>query len=44
MPGFEYIGRELFGNRYRLMFRRGALVVWIDVDPRTGQIIGKSGF
>ena len=44
MPGFDYIGPELVGNRYRLKFMRGAQVVWIDVDPRTGQIIGKSGF
>ena len=44
MPGFDYIGPELVGDRYRLKFMRGAQVVWIDVDPRTGQIIGKSGF
>ena len=44
MRGFDYIGPELIGNRYRLKFMRGAQVVWIDVDPRTGQIIGKSGF
>jgi hypothetical protein len=44
MRGFDYIGPELVGNRYRLKFMRGAQVVWIDVDPRTGEIIGKSGF
>ena len=44
MRGFDYIGPELIGNRYRLKFMRGARVVWIDVDPRTGEIIGKSGF
>jgi uncharacterized membrane protein YkoI len=45
MRGFDYIGQELIrGETYRLKFMRGAQVVWIDVDARTGQIIGKSGF
>jgi uncharacterized membrane protein YkoI len=46
MRGFEYLGPELNreADRYRLKFMRGGQVVWIDVDARTGQIIGKSGF
>ena len=43
MRGFDYIGPELIGDRYRLKFMRGPQVVWIDVEPRTGEIIGKSG-
>jgi len=45
MPGFVYLGPELAeGGRYRLKFMRGARVVWIDVDPRTGEVVAKSGF
>jgi uncharacterized membrane protein YkoI len=45
MRGFDYLGPELDAGaaRYRLKFMRGAQVVWIDVDGRTGQIIGHSG-
>ena len=45
LPGFDYLGPELIpGDRYRLKFMRGGQVVWIDVDARTGRVIGKSGF
>jgi hypothetical protein len=45
MRGFDYLGPELLpGDRYRLKFMRGGQVVWIDVDARSGQIVGKSGF
>jgi uncharacterized membrane protein YkoI len=45
MRGFDYIGQELIrGEIYRLKFMRGPQVVWIDVDARTGQVVGKSGF
>jgi hypothetical protein len=46
MPGFDYLGPELSpgGDRYRLKFMRAAQVVWIDVDARTGEVIGRSGF
>ena len=45
MRGFAYLGPELApGGRYRLKFMRGAQVVWIDVDARTGEVVGKSGF
>jgi hypothetical protein len=45
MRGFSYLGPELdIGTgRYRLKFMRGPQVIWIDVDGRTGQIIGHSG-
>jgi hypothetical protein len=46
MPGFNYLGPELDSGaaRYRLKFMRGPQVVWVDVDARTGEIIGRSGF
>jgi uncharacterized membrane protein YkoI len=46
MRGFTYLGPELDADsgRYRLKFLKGPQLVWIDVDARTGTIIGKSGF
>ncbi|HEY0043642.1 MAG TPA: PepSY domain-containing protein [Allosphingosinicella sp.] len=46
MRGFGYLGPELDpgSGRYRLKFIRGGQVVWIDVDARTGEVVGKSGF
>lgn len=46
MGGFHYLGPEFDpgAGRYRLKFMRGAQVVWIDVDARSGEIVGKSGF
>jgi hypothetical protein len=46
MRGFDYLGPEYYAEigRYRLKFLRGQRVVWIDVDARTGEVIGKSGF
>lgn len=45
MRGFDYLGPELdyAAARYRLKFMRGARVVWIDVDARTGQVLARSG-
>jgi hypothetical protein len=45
MRGFNYLGPELdvSSARYRLKFMRGPQVIWIDVDGRTGQIVGHSG-
>ncbi len=45
MRGFEYLGPELdpSSGRYRLKFLRGSQVVWVDVDARTGHIVGTSG-
>jgi hypothetical protein len=46
MRGFSYLGPEYYAEigRYRLKFLRGPKVVWIDVDARTGDVIGRSGF
>jgi uncharacterized membrane protein YkoI len=46
MRGFDYLGPEYYAEigRYRLKFLRGQRVVWIDVDARSGEVIGKSGF
>ncbi len=42
VPGAEFIGAELVGpGVYRLKYMRGADVIWIDVDARTGRIIGR---
>jgi hypothetical protein len=45
MRGFDYLGPELdsASGRYRLKFLREGQVVWIDVDARTGQMLGRSG-
>lgn len=44
MRGFTYLGPELSDDtsRYRLKFLRGPKLVWIDVDARTGEVIGRS--
>jgi hypothetical protein len=46
MRGFDYLGPELESalGRYRLKFMRGPQVVWIDIDARTGEVVGRSGF
>jgi len=46
MRGFDYLGPELEPGigRYRLKFMRGQKVVWIDIDARTGEVTGRSGF
>ncbi len=45
MRGFDYLGPELdpSAGRYRLKFLRAGQVVWIDIDARTGQVLGQSG-
>jgi len=44
MRGFDYLGPELDSpGRYRLKFLREGQVMWIDVDARTGQMVGRSG-
>ncbi len=45
MRGFDYLGPEFDGTseRYRLKFLGAGQVVWIDVDARTGQVLGRSG-
>lgn len=41
VPGATYIGTEFDGRIYRLKFMRGTEVIWIDVDARTGRIVGR---
>ena len=45
MRDADYLGPELdmASGRYRLKFLRGERVIWIDVDGRTGQEVGRSG-
>ena len=44
MRGATYLGPEFDGGVYRLKFMRGGSVIWVDVDARTGAVIGRSGF
>lgn len=45
MGGASYLGSEFDAQTvtYRLKFMRGASVIWVDVDARTGAIVGRSG-
>lgn len=43
MRGYQYLGPEFRGTSYRLKFMKEGRVVWVDVDARTGRIIGRSG-
>ena len=45
MPGCDYLGPEFDANSgvYRLKFMRGGTVIFVDVDGRNGEIIGRSG-
>ena len=42
MSGADYLGPELNGDRYRLKFMHNGQVIWIDVDARTGRVVGRS--
>ncbi len=44
MGGASYLGSEFDGRSgtYRLKFMRGPSVIWVDVDARTGTILGRS--
>ena len=44
MRGADYLGPELdpSSGRYRLKFMRDGQVIWIDVDARTGDVIGRT--
>ena len=44
MRGADYLGPELNGDRYRLKFMYEGRVMWVDVDARTGRVLGKMGF
>ena len=43
--GADYIGQEYDPDvgRYRLKFMRDGAVIWVDVDGRTGAIVGRAG-
>ena len=45
MHGADYLGPEFDADTstYRLKFMRAGSVIWVDVDGRTGRVIGKSG-
>jgi hypothetical protein len=43
MGGADYLGPELRGRNLRMKFMENGKVIWVDVDPRTGRIVGKSG-
>lgn len=43
MGGADYLGPELRGQNLRMKFMDNGRVIWVDVDPRTGRIVGKSG-
>ena len=46
IPGAQFIGADLIagGTRYRLRYMRGPNVLWVEVDARTGQVLGGAGF
>ena len=43
--GANYIGAEYDADmsRYRLKFMRDGSVIWVDVDGRTGAVVGRAG-
>ena len=43
MGGADYLGPEMRGETLRMKFMDQGKVIWVDVDPRTGRILGKSG-
>ena len=45
MNGAEYLGFEFDGGSgiYTLKFLRDGNVIWVDVDGRSGQVIGRTG-
>ena len=45
MNGAEYLGFEFDGGSgiYTLKFLRNGNVIWVDVDGRSGQVIGRTG-
>lgn len=43
MGGADYLGPEMRGGNVRMKFLDRGKVIWVDVDPRTGRILGRSG-
>jgi uncharacterized membrane protein YkoI len=44
MRGSTYLGPEYEDGVYRLKFMRNGSVIWVDVDARTGAVLGRSGY
>jgi len=46
MGSADYLGPEFDAqtSMYRLKFMREGSVIWIDVNARTGQVLGRSGY
>ena len=42
MKGATYLGPEQHGGAYRLKFIRDGKVIWVDVDARTGRVLGST--
>ena len=42
MGGADYLGPEIRGGNVRMKFLDRGKVIWVDVEPRSGRIIGKS--
>ncbi len=42
MGGADYLGPEMRGPNVRMKFLDRGKVIWVDVDPRSGRIVGKS--
>ena len=42
MGGADYLGPEMRGSNVRMKFLDRGKVIWVDVDPKTGRILGKS--
>jgi uncharacterized membrane protein YkoI len=45
MQGADYMGFDFDGGAgvYTLKFLRDGAVIWVEVDGRTGQVLGRSG-
>ena len=45
MRGADYIGFDFDGDSaiYTLKFLRDGSVIWVEVDGRSGQVVGRSG-
>ena len=45
MTGAQYIGVDFDPGSavYTLKFLRGGAVIWVDVDGRSGQVLGRTG-
>ena len=41
LPGAQFIGAEFDGRVYRLKYMRGAEVIWIDIEARSGRVVGR---